>query len=196
MHDVRSAIREPWNDYLYPALGSAWGMHLIWEFAQSPFFHEPGLPVSAIVWSRFHCSLSDTAIQASAFLFTALLFRRPEGPHAPGLLPRVVFIILGVGFTAIGEIYHVGWVGTWAYSPAMPRIPYLGIGWIPVLQWVMIPTVWWAFLRSKARRVDWSQVKSRSTWTRTYTLGLLALILSILLWPYLIPMYGRTRPVP
>jgi len=31
--------------------------------------------------------------------------------------------------------------GSWAYTPAMPRVPPLGTGLAPLLQWLLLPTM-------------------------------------------------------
>ncbi len=48
---------------------------------------------------------------------------------------------IGVGLTVVIELLaqHGGWLAAWSYSAAMPVIPGLGVGLVPVLQWIVLP---------------------------------------------------------
>jgi hypothetical protein len=67
---------------------------------------------------------------------------------APTTLQLALFISVGVVITAVIERLATNghWVQTWTYAPAMPVLPGLGIGVLPLLQWTLLPplTVWFA----------------------------------------------------
>ncbi len=174
--------------FWWQSLAFAFGLHLIWEFAQTPFFEESSIPILRVGWARFHCALADTAIQTLSFVMIALIVRHPLGPLRKRWLTRAAFITLGVLFTAGGEIYHVGWLSTWSYSRLMPRVPVLGIGWVPLLQWIAVPGIWIYWISRRTPPMgQWP-----GHWPRQYVMIALLLILMIVLWPDLIPMYGPT----
>ena len=178
----RSKIGAFW----FRSISLAFVLHLTWEFLQTPFFHEKGIPLPAIAWARLHCGIADTAIQFLAFVLVALGRHKPLGPIHAGIMGKLGFIALGIAFTAAGEIYHVGWLSDWSYSRFMPRVPILKIGWVPLLQWIVIPGLWlyWTSRRTPPRE-SWP-----ANWPRMYLFTALFLILMIVLWPDLIPMYG------
>jgi hypothetical protein len=47
--------------------------------------------------------------------------------------------ILGLGYTVYSEWLNVNVRETWAYTAWMPRIPPLGTGLSPLLQWIVVP---------------------------------------------------------
>jgi hypothetical protein len=64
-----------------------------------------------------------------------------------GWIPCVVFLALGVAYTAVSEYVNVHLMQRWAYSRWMPTLSGIGLG--PLLQWLVVPTlcVWWVWRR-------------------------------------------------
>lgn len=56
----------------------------------------------------------------------------------PGVARLVAFSALGLGATIILELQSIG-TGRWVYGDSMPRLPLLGVGLLPVLQWTLLP---------------------------------------------------------
>jgi len=42
---------------------------------------------------------------------------------------------------SINTVVHVYIRKLWAYSPLMPVIPYLNVGLVPILQWIILPPI-------------------------------------------------------
>ena len=86
-----------------------------------------------------HCTVGDGVLGAAA-LGAALLLTRARGWPAERF-GRVALVatLLGVAATAAIEWLAVEVQGRWAYAPAMPRLPPLGTGLTPVLQWTVLP---------------------------------------------------------
>lgn len=59
------------------------------------------------------------------------------------------FVGVGVGLTIGFEYYYVEVTGRWSYSELMPRVPPLGTGLYPLLQWIFVPL----FVASLTRRI-------------------------------------------
>lgn len=163
--------------FLTHALTYGIGLHLAWEFAQSPFFAEASLPFHAIAWARFHCTLADVALQSLTFFLTSFALRDPCGPFRPGWPSKLVFILIGVVFTVAGEEYHVRWLQDWYYNTAMPEVPGLEIGWTPILQWLIIPTLWIGLLRNRSHIFFQKCSFKHPSWYLAY--GLAAIFLAI-----------------
>jgi hypothetical protein len=55
-----------------------------------------------------------------------------------------VFVLAGVATPAVLEWHATRVVSRWAHAAAMPMLPGMGIGLLPVLQWVVVPlaVVW------------------------------------------------------
>lgn len=60
--------------------------------------------------------------------------------------------ILALGYTIFSEWLNTEVRESWAYREAMPRLPGLGTGLTPVLQWIVVPVVgfWWVKPVSRA----------------------------------------------
>lgn len=120
-------------------------LNFVWEFWQAPLYRGMrAAPHWAGVETCTIATLGDVLIALLAFWFIAAIV------HSRGwvLEPSVSTVL---GFTATGIAVTVGaeWLFTdaldrWAYSASMPRIPVLGTGLAPVLQWLVLPplVVW------------------------------------------------------
>ena len=62
--------------------------------------------------------------------------RRVRGRAAP------LSVIGAMAFTAWSEWYNVYRAGNWGYTASMPLV--FGIGFSPLLQWLILPPVWWS----------------------------------------------------
>jgi hypothetical protein len=54
-------------------------------------------------------------------------------------LQVVGFTLLGLGYTVASEWVNVDIRGSWGYAAAMPRVPWIGTGLAPFIQWVLLP---------------------------------------------------------
>lgn len=131
-------------------LASALG-HLAWEMVQLPLYtiwHEGAL--SEIVFAIVHCTGGDLLIATSTLVAALLVFGR--GWPTDRIAYRNVMItaiVLGVGYTIFSEWLNVNVRGAWAYGPWMPRIPPLGTGLTPLLQWIVVPIAVFQFMRRR-----------------------------------------------
>jgi hypothetical protein len=118
-------------------LASAAG-HLVWEVAQLPFFslwHDAS--AGQIAWSVLHCTAGDLAI-ASVTLTLALALAGHSDWPGSGKSAIVGIVIPGsIGYTAYSEYINTVVRQSWAYSDMMPTL--LGIGLLPLAQWVVVP---------------------------------------------------------
>jgi hypothetical protein len=115
-------------------------VHYPWEFLQVPFF--AGM-ATAPHWDAVKfcttATLGDVVFTVIAFWGTALFVgsRSWIGQVRPGA--TAVFVAIGVGLTMASERLATGPLARWSYSELMPVLPILGVGLVPILQWLILP---------------------------------------------------------
>ena len=92
-------------------------------------------------------TFGDVAIALAAFWITAIFARSRSWILRPSRLDIAIFIGVGLAATTILESLAIGVLGRWAYSEAMPRLPIIGTGLLPLLQWLVIPPLVLWFVR-------------------------------------------------
>ena len=70
----------------------------------------------------------------------------PSHGHARVAAAALCF---GVAYTVFSEWLNVTVRASWTYASAMPRVPPLGIGLFPLLQWIVVPVVAFAWARPR-----------------------------------------------
>lgn len=151
-HHEPALRRRTWVRYLLAIAG----LNLVWEIAQMPLYT---LWLTGTGWeigyAIVHCTLGDVLIAASSLGLVLL------GLMVLGLRPRdwparryvaVAGATMGValGYTVFSEWWNVEVRQAWAYREIMPRLPGLGTGASPVLQWLMVPGVAFWVARPRA----------------------------------------------
>ena len=120
-------------------LGFGFGLSLVWEVLQSPLYADTfKVSWATLAYNRLHCTVGDTLILLTAFWLVALIWGR-SWMDATAWSPLLTFVAIGVLYTMLSEYVNVHLAQTWAYSRWMPTL--VGIGLIPLLQWVVIPTM-------------------------------------------------------
>jgi len=122
-------------------------LNLAWELWQVPFFRGMAdqahwLGVKACTQATF----GDAGIALLAFWVTAFFARSRSWISQPRRLNIAIFIGVGLVATIIFETLAIGAFERWAYADSMPRLPILGTGLLPVIQWLVIPplVLWFA----------------------------------------------------
>lgn len=111
-----------------------------WEFLQVPFF--AGMSEAAHWDSIAFCSraaLGDAGIALAAFRTVAAMSRRRRWIVNPGVREGAWFVSVGLVITVVFEWMAIEVWGRWEYTPAMPTLPVLGTGALPLLQWIVLP---------------------------------------------------------
>lgn len=114
--------------------GGGLAANFAWEMLQMPLYGK----FQGGWWRCFQASLGDVLLLAGLYVLMAcaadswLWFRRPS--------PRRQIALAAAGFliAAVVELRALA-QGTWSYEPAMPLVPFLEVGWLPVLQMILIP---------------------------------------------------------
>ena len=137
----------------------ALGLHLVWEIGQLPLY---------TVWQETsawrmtlyvaHCTLGDGLVATLAYLAVALAWRQPDWPWQRPWTGGAMLVALGLGYTVFSEWYNVYRLASWGYEDAMPRI--LGIGLMPLLQWLIVPIVMLVLIRRTRVGRRWRNMPS------------------------------------
>ena len=77
-------------------------------------------------------ALGALALAAACFAVAAWPKRRERAVAAATL-------VFGLAYTVLSEWVNVTVRETWAYAEAMPRVPPIGTGLAPLLQWLVVP---------------------------------------------------------
>ena len=131
-----------------------WGfpLNLVWEFVQSPLYTDHSNGWRYVAWTRVHCTLGDVLILLGAFWATAAVFRSWRWPKTQPAHAAGVFVGFGLAYTVWSEWFNTSVREAWTYAPAMPLV--FGVGLLPLLQWLVLPTVLVLILRASAGSSD------------------------------------------
>jgi len=114
-------------------------LNFVWEVLQTPFFVDISDEINTIIWYRFHCTLLDVVISLGCFWLVALISRSRTWFLNPTKVKLLLFVVFGVSYTIFSEIKNVSLNKWWGYSDLMPVIPYIEVGLVPLIQWVIVP---------------------------------------------------------
>ncbi len=126
-------------------------LHIPWEFWQVPFFEGMArAPHWAAVKVCTRAAAGDALIAVLAFLVVAAGARSRTWILRPSWRSVAAYLAAGLVVTVAIERVSTAW-GRWTYGEAMPIVPVLEVGLLPVLQWLVLPplTVW--FVRRQLR---------------------------------------------
>ena len=115
-------------------------LELLWEIAQFPLYgvwHQNDW--GYILYGLAHCTLGDLLILLVIYEFMALILYNRTWFVELTVTRVLFFTLLGVSYTIFSEIMNVRIKGTWGYTELMPIVPLVGVGGMPLLQWVFIP---------------------------------------------------------
>lgn len=126
--------------------------NLLWEIFQLPFYTlwregTPQLRAFAVV----HCTSGDVPIGTAAVLALIMLFGRrgwPDRGHGAVLGAATFF---GAAYTVFSEWLNTQVTMSWQYSESMVRVPPLGTGIAPLLQWIIVPPMAYSLAHALGR---------------------------------------------
>ena len=130
------------NDRPIPELRLAtlgFAVNALWEALQTPLYGDRGGGALYLIRTRLHCAVGDVLILLGCFAVVSLIWRNRHWIASGSVPPRVLFVTLGLGYTAASEVLHARWLKSWTYAPEMPLL--FGVGLTPILQWLLIPSV-------------------------------------------------------
>lgn len=139
-----------WRAFLGRYIPATAIAHLLWEIAQLPLYTIwTEASRESIAFAVVHCTAGDVLIAASALLL-AMCALAPRGFPERGLIRvAIAAMLIGVAYTVFSEWFNTTLRASWTYAPTMPRLPGLGTGLAPFLQWLVLPPalIAWGFGR-------------------------------------------------
>lgn len=115
-------------------------LNLAWEMWQVPFFegmaegrHWDGIRVCT------QAAFGDALISLGAFAVVALWTGSRRWLIAPRKRELALYLGVGLAVTVVFEALATGPLDRWSYGEHMPRLPWLGTGVLPILQWLLLP---------------------------------------------------------
>ena len=128
-------------------------LNLVWEIWQMPFFRGMAdQPYWMGVKACTLATLGDSGIALAAFWMTAVFARTRGWMLEPRKLDIAIFVGVGVIATVLLETLATNVLDRWAYGDNMPRLPVLGTGLLPFVQWMVIPLLVIWFVRLKIKK--------------------------------------------
>lgn len=121
--------------------------NLLWEFAQMPLYSLWNTGTKRqIIFSAIHCTGGDVLIGTAALFGSLLLFGTSTWPNGRFVTVAIATLAAGLIYTIYSEHLNTA-RGAWSYSPLMPVLPGLGTGLAPLVQWLVVPLLAFAFVR-------------------------------------------------
>ncbi len=116
-------------------------LNFLWEVQQMPFFELSDLSC----WERTrNCTLatfSDVLIALTGFWTVAFFSKSRYWFRQPKWWQLSIFILVSLVITIVFEKLATGVLNKWEYADIMPRLPVLGTGLTPILQWIILPLI-------------------------------------------------------
>jgi len=84
-------------------------------------------------------TLGDMGITLVAFWGTAAAARSRDWIRHPRRTPTTAFVLIGMVITIVSEQLAPRLLGRWTYSELMSVLLVLGVGLVPVIQWLVLP---------------------------------------------------------
>ena len=129
-------------------------LNFVWEFLQVPFFQ---LMPELGHWQGIKICSTAAVVDAMIVLFgywtVSALAHTRRWFFKPSISEMALYIAIGVGTSIAIELLSLA-TSRWAYADAMPIIPLLDVGLVPVLQWIILPplVLWFVRRQLNARR--------------------------------------------
>lgn len=125
-------------------------LNYAWEMGQA--FLYVGMDYSAATWRHcFVASLGDGVLVGIIHFSGRMVMGGSEWFVRPGIKAYAIMATSGLLIGILVEWVAVHWLARWAYTEAMPLIPMLDVGWVPVLQMLLLPPLIFSVLAKSAR---------------------------------------------
>ena len=127
-------------------------LNMTWEFWQTPFF--AGL-AHAKHWDAVvmctRAALGDALISLFAFWTVSTCAKSRRWVINPVRWQQLTFTAVGLLATIVLEILATRVLDRWHYGDAMPVVPLIRVGLMPILQWSLLPPLVLWFVRRQLR---------------------------------------------
>jgi hypothetical protein len=129
--------------------------NLIWEFAQLPLYTiwRNGTPAET-VFAAVHCTGGDILIAICSLIAALILTSNRDWPARGYIIVAALAVAFGLAYMIFSEWLNTEVRHSWAYSDLMPRLPLIGTGLSPMVQWLLVPMSAFWLARPRLDKID------------------------------------------
>src|ERR1700687_3913335 len=114
-------------------------LNLLWETTQLPLYEIGRTGTMAEkAFAVLHCTMGDVLIALASIGAGLVTAGEAAWPGKRFVRVAIIAFATGLGYTVFSEYRNVEVLHSWTYSELMPRLPPLGTGLSPVLQWIVV----------------------------------------------------------
>ena len=126
-------------------------MNYPWELAQAPLF--AGHEDFTAIWRHcFVASLGDGVLVLLIYAVGWLAWHRQNWFERPGARGYALMLVSGLTIAIAIEWIAVHVLQRWAYLPAMPLLPVIDIGIVPIAQMLVLPPLVFRIVAARTSR--------------------------------------------
>ena len=114
-------------------------LNYLWELAQAPLYAGLVAYTAAVFWHCFTASLGDGIMVLLIFLVGRILLHEWSWFERPGIPGYSIMFGTGLSLAVVVELVAVYLLERWQYTGAMPTLPGLRIGLVPIAQMLLLP---------------------------------------------------------
>lgn len=135
-------------------------LHFAWEMLQTPTYAGMAeMPHWDATILCLQATLGDVLFALIAFWLASAAARSRRWYRAWPVFPTFVYMAAGLLLTIGFEFYYTEVSLRWTYSAIMPRLPLLGTGVSPLVQWILIPPL--ALWLTRRHLANWQNETAR-----------------------------------
>ncbi|KAF0190904.1 MAG: hypothetical protein FD165_2275 [Gammaproteobacteria bacterium] len=114
--------------------------NFVWEMLQMPLFAFPAdRSLAEINLTCLQASAGDAMMLVVMFWIAAAMVKSRAWIFHLNRYRITLFLAPGIVMTVVFEALATGSLNRWLYGKAMPTLPVLGTGIVPIAQWLVIP---------------------------------------------------------
>ena len=132
---------------ILPLVVAAFVLNFAWEMVQGRLYADmAGLSLWAASRRCLLATVGDVAITVTAYCVVAGWMRKMNWMSNAATKSAVLFCMSAFSISVVIERHAVA-AGRWHYASDMTLVPWLGIGWAPAAQWIVLPLLLFALAR-------------------------------------------------
>ena len=135
----RTADKQQYNTIMLYLFLISFVLNLAWEMLQMPFFENMQWNWQSTIFCAL-ASLADTLMVWLLYNVFALVNKDARWILSITASRLLLLIAIGGIGAILAELRHLK-AGSWAYTEAMPMIPFVNVGLVPVLQFMFLPII-------------------------------------------------------
>ena len=138
-------MKRSWLAALRIYIATTLALLAIWEIAQLPLYTIWSTGTRReILFAVLHCTVGDFIIATLSIVSAVLVLGGNAWPNERFIRVMIATLILGLSYTVYSEWANTVLRQSWEYSNLMPKLPPLGTGLSPLMQWIVVPALGFA----------------------------------------------------